>query len=488
MFSRLEKQGRLAKTRSSPLDSNYTNQSEVAAKPDTRSLPRDCSTQSRHADRWENKKRERPEDADGECQTEQSQKKFKMGSPSLEAAQKPFLEPAPAPAPAPTLPPCNIPAVCASDDAARENEKILNSPSAPAASAEEISRQETPKEAKGEEEESKEEPAEPSTSTAEAWDDDEEEEDDDDLRFEGTFFHRSKEEAIEFAKAAISLEETRDDRYPTVLLGDSSFPSNGADPRYVGAPGGYAIVYREAGKWVVSAFPVAKMFSTGWGEIAAICEELNLAITRIERARQLSLDFVPGVIRVFSGSTGSMKLLESRRYRGKHNQTIIGVAEATAKRMAMKLSRELKNLGATVEVHYLPGHGHDVTPFMMADTTSRTARQTLTSSGTTASGAVAFEPIGQKLADETLDRVNVYKQAISPQLDEDELSVDEIEALDVSDKDKRRLLQLKSMSASIKGKRVKFQLKQQWVNLYAKVGHLLIRKRKTKQEGGGVGQ
>ncbi|KAK3688209.1 hypothetical protein B0T22DRAFT_439767 [Podospora appendiculata] len=314
------------------------------------------------------KKRQRPEaTTDGECQPEPAQKKPRPASSSGEAA--------------PTTPPPSVPPTSASSNVAEDEKKPEdNLPGW------------TPGQAQCEG--AKEGPDEPSP--IDIWDDEEEE----DLKFGGTFFHRAKEDTVKFSKAIAALEETRDDSlYPMALFGDGSFHCH--DSSHRGVPGAYATVYREAGD--------------GWGELAAICEELNLVITRIEHARKL------------------------------------------------------KSLGAKLEVHHLPGHGHDVVPFRTADTTSRTARTTRASTSsllTVGGGALQFQPIGQKLADKTLKRVDAYKQAVRAKL------IIEM-APKVSDKDKRRLTGLKVL-LEIDGQRgLTEKMKKQMMSLKAKVGHLL---------------
>jgi ribonuclease HI len=173
-------------------------------------------------------------------------------------------------------------------------------------------------------------------------------------------------EAVEYASHIGNLGEPQveEGRVRLVYYVDGSMESK-MDPRYVGSPGAYSVVYKDGdnGQWVKQAWCVDKMFTNNWGELMGVAEALNMAILRL----RLMPAFDVADIYVFTDRLRSMRYL---RGEVAAQQTQYKLAMEPLRTFAVQLSHQLRDLGARLIVSHIPGHGHNVTGHVLADKTA----------------------------------------------------------------------------------------------------------------------
>ena len=170
-------------------------------------------------------------------------------------------------------------------------------------------------------------------------------------------------DAVEYASHIENLgkPQVEEGRVRLVYYVDGSMESK-MDPRYVGSPGAYSVVYKdgENGQWVKQAWFVDKMFTNNWGELMGVAEALNMAVLRLG----LMPAFDAADVYVFTDCEQSMDYL-TRRVAAQQMQYKLTMEPLRT--FAVQLSHQLRNLGAPLIVSHIPGHGHNVTGHVLAD-------------------------------------------------------------------------------------------------------------------------
>jgi hypothetical protein len=143
--------------------------------------------------------------------------------------------------------------------------------------------------------------------------------------------------------------------------------------------GGIAVAYRpwlpgiSSTDVITAAWPVDPLYNTTVGELLAISECTAIATEQICQFAQLCLPIVqPVVVRIFSDSQDGLAHLQGM-VALRHDINLL--TRPVLDHIALQ-SAALHHLDANVhlELHWIPGHGHEVQPHVMADTYSRFAR------------------------------------------------------------------------------------------------------------------
>jgi hypothetical protein len=124
---------------------------------------------------------------------------------------------------------------------------------------------------------------------------------------------------------------------------------------------------------ITAAWPVDPLYNTSVGELLAISECIAIATRQICQSAQFCLPIAqPVVVRIFSNSRSGLAHLQGLAAL-RHDINLL--ARPVLDHIASQ-SAALHQLGANVhlELHWIPGHGHEVQPHVVADTYSRFAR------------------------------------------------------------------------------------------------------------------
>lgn len=195
-------------------------------------------------------------------------------------------------------------------------------------------------------------------------------------RFDGRIFiHQDRVLAAQIAEDACAEEQTAQTKYFNLFC-------DGLKDLGSSVPGGIAVTYQpwgshhgDEGAVVREAWPVYPIYDHRLGELLALSECLVTATFDIARydSRMWSLGVRPTiVVRIFNDNMFNLMYLDGKR---RLDEDLMELAEPVLKLIATQ-SWALRNMrpGIQLELHWIPGHQHDVWPHVLADQLSRDAR------------------------------------------------------------------------------------------------------------------
>ncbi|KAK3380621.1 hypothetical protein B0T24DRAFT_591075 [Lasiosphaeria ovina] len=174
-------------------------------------------------------------------------------------------------------------------------------------------------------------------------------------------------DALQAAQSRRNLRVDQKGRQQCVFFADASrhVSSLGPRPRELG---GYAVVYRPpgqtAGPHLARAWDVPRLPHIDHGEMLGIAEGLNIALEHGERGALRN-----ATVLVFTDSKFSLgAIAASPRHADAELQDIVEFVVWAACRLRL--------WGCSVELRWMPGHGHGVVPHQVADELSRVTTYT----------------------------------------------------------------------------------------------------------------